>query len=564
MPGASPRSASRPGPRTAASRSPTVAWPRSSSTSRSSASSGSSPASTAWPVPSSTVRRRCPTSCSTASRPSRPPRSTSRLASRTRCTSTRPSRPRSTARSRHGVVANCADERKPGQTDQQFVYTTRKKAIGPFKRQLWDLDTKDEILAAQRRKISYLFTELRRQRLAADGRPLHPAGRDATGRSPTPLARLATAAELKRSLTARRRGAILPRRSGAGRRAHGADRPQRSPCVNSRGQLALRWVRWEEEISWRDQPITEDVAARDDAHLRSLGIKPELKRTLGFLSNFAVAFSYISVSTGTFTNQAVAFGVGGPRDLLGLAAGHPRPDLRRAQLRRAGEPLPGRRLDLPVVEAAVEPDARLVHRLDLLLGRRHHRDRGRGDRAARAVDDLSGRDQARRIRRRSPRLDMQSFIGLVDARHHDGHQRRRRPAAGDHQQHRRRGRDPRDGRLRADPAVLRQPPAAVGAVRHVVHGRPGRRQLLRRSSSSACSWPCSSSTASTPPGRSARRRVDASRQAPRGVLSAIWLSGHRRRDLPAGGDPVVQGHRGGHRRGPGVRVPDRRRRSRTT
>jgi urea carboxylase system permease len=55
-----------------------------------------------------------------------------------------------------------------------------------------------------------------------------------------------------------------------------------------------------------------DVAARDDAHLRSLGIKPELRRTLGFLSNFAVAFSYISVSTGTFTNQAVAFGVGGP------------------------------------------------------------------------------------------------------------------------------------------------------------------------------------------------------------------------------------------------------------
>jgi amino acid transporter len=55
-----------------------------------------------------------------------------------------------------------------------------------------------------------------------------------------------------------------------------------------------------------------DVIARDDAHLRSLGIKPELRRTLGFLSNFAVAFSYISVSTGTFTNQAVAFGVGGP------------------------------------------------------------------------------------------------------------------------------------------------------------------------------------------------------------------------------------------------------------
>ncbi len=56
--------------------------------------------------------------------------------------------------------ANAADERKEGQTDQQFVYTTRKKAIGPFKRELWDLETKDEILAAQRRKFSFLFTEL--------------------------------------------------------------------------------------------------------------------------------------------------------------------------------------------------------------------------------------------------------------------------------------------------------------------------------------------------------------------------------------------------------------------
>ncbi len=55
-----------------------------------------------------------------------------------------------------------------------------------------------------------------------------------------------------------------------------------------------------------------EQAERDDAHLRSLGIKPELQRSLGLLSNFAVAFSYISVSTGTFTNQAVAFGVGGP------------------------------------------------------------------------------------------------------------------------------------------------------------------------------------------------------------------------------------------------------------
>jgi len=56
--------------------------------------------------------------------------------------------------------ANAADERKADQTDQQFVYTTRKKAIGPFKRQLWDLEAKDEILAAQAKKISFLCHEL--------------------------------------------------------------------------------------------------------------------------------------------------------------------------------------------------------------------------------------------------------------------------------------------------------------------------------------------------------------------------------------------------------------------
>jgi fructose/tagatose bisphosphate aldolase len=55
---------------------------------------------------------------------------------------------------------NAADERKPGQTDIQFVYTSRKKAIGPFKRQLWDLPTKGEILASQAAKVDFLFKQL--------------------------------------------------------------------------------------------------------------------------------------------------------------------------------------------------------------------------------------------------------------------------------------------------------------------------------------------------------------------------------------------------------------------
>jgi fructose-bisphosphate aldolase, class II len=56
---------------------------------------------------------------------------------------------------------NAADERKDGQTEEQFLYTTRKKAIGPFKRALWDLETKDEILASQGAKMSFLFDQLK-------------------------------------------------------------------------------------------------------------------------------------------------------------------------------------------------------------------------------------------------------------------------------------------------------------------------------------------------------------------------------------------------------------------
>ena len=54
----------------------------------------------------------------------------------------------------------CADERKPGESDDVFVYKTRKKALGPFKQQLWELSTKDEILADQQKKLRFLFEQL--------------------------------------------------------------------------------------------------------------------------------------------------------------------------------------------------------------------------------------------------------------------------------------------------------------------------------------------------------------------------------------------------------------------
>src|SRR5438445_11028849 len=51
---------------------------------------------------------------------------------------------------------------------------------------------------------------------------------------------------------------------------------------------------------------------RDEALLQKFGYKQELRRTLGFLSNFAVAFSYISVSTGTFSLFYLGLAAGGP------------------------------------------------------------------------------------------------------------------------------------------------------------------------------------------------------------------------------------------------------------
>jgi fructose/tagatose bisphosphate aldolase len=56
--------------------------------------------------------------------------------------------------------AECADERKDGETDTQFVYKTRKKALGTFKRRLWELETKDQIIASQQAKMQFLFEQL--------------------------------------------------------------------------------------------------------------------------------------------------------------------------------------------------------------------------------------------------------------------------------------------------------------------------------------------------------------------------------------------------------------------
>jgi fructose/tagatose bisphosphate aldolase len=57
-------------------------------------------------------------------------------------------------------LVNAASERKDGESDDVFLYKTRKKALGPYKRQLWELPTSDEIIATQQVKFRYIFEQL--------------------------------------------------------------------------------------------------------------------------------------------------------------------------------------------------------------------------------------------------------------------------------------------------------------------------------------------------------------------------------------------------------------------
>ena len=55
-----------------------------------------------------------------------------------------------------------ADERKPTQTDAQFYYSTRKKAIGPFKPELWSLgmDEKTALYGALEAQFKFFYEKL--------------------------------------------------------------------------------------------------------------------------------------------------------------------------------------------------------------------------------------------------------------------------------------------------------------------------------------------------------------------------------------------------------------------
>jgi len=57
---------------------------------------------------------------------------------------------------------NAKEERKAGDSDEQFFYKTRKKALGPFKRAFWDLEqnARERLAKAYDEKFTFLFTQL--------------------------------------------------------------------------------------------------------------------------------------------------------------------------------------------------------------------------------------------------------------------------------------------------------------------------------------------------------------------------------------------------------------------
>jgi fructose/tagatose bisphosphate aldolase len=60
------------------------------------------------------------------------------------------------------IRANLQSEKKEGQTDEQFIYTARKKALGPFKKEIMGLpeNVRGAIAAELQDKFDFLFRQL--------------------------------------------------------------------------------------------------------------------------------------------------------------------------------------------------------------------------------------------------------------------------------------------------------------------------------------------------------------------------------------------------------------------
>ena len=297
---------------------------------------------------------------------------------------------------------------------------------------------------------------------------------------------------------------------------------------------------------------TNEQIARDDAHLESLGIKPELRRTLGFLSNFAIAFAFISVSTGSFGNFGVGIGLSGPVFFwtwLLVIGGQLLVALNFAELSS----------HFPVAGSIYQWSKRLSNRtLGWFTGWFYFWAQVITVSAVAVIVGyvISGfpprRPGVPRLARPVRRHQHAHLHLDDDAADHDADQCLRRPPAVDHQQYRGRYRDPRDAGLCPGVAVLRQQPA-------------GRRPLLASRVDLAQNGNLLATLALglymsifivygfDTAGTFGEETVDAGKQAPRGVLSSILVSGRGWSGLSACRDPrdpdmqatIAEGQAGG-------------------
>ena len=298
------------------------------------------------------------------------------------------------------------------------------------------------------------------RRLAARGPPLRPrrrlpragdpAGDDRARGSPASPLPVAVAGRAGLVDATSSPTPIPTRCRGAARRCRASRRRSRSPFSPGRSPGARRLTSPVRRESIPRTPTPEvricpctTTPARDEADLARFGYKQELRRSLGVFSSFAVAFSYISPSTGIFTLFALGLGTIGGVFIWSwplVAFGQFMIALGFAEL---GEPLPGRRVRLPVDEVPRREDVLVVRRLDLPVRRDPHRHRGVRDPAA-------GADPRLQQHGLGPREQPSQPADLRDrhaGRDHD-HEHLRRQARRDRQQHRRAVRDPRHGGVR--------------------------------------------------------------------------------------------------------------------
>jgi fructose-bisphosphate aldolase class II len=60
------------------------------------------------------------------------------------------------------VISNCQDERKEKDTEEQFLYKSRKKAVGPFKKAFWDMpaENRKALDDAWEKQFAFLYEQL--------------------------------------------------------------------------------------------------------------------------------------------------------------------------------------------------------------------------------------------------------------------------------------------------------------------------------------------------------------------------------------------------------------------